>query len=170
MSWKSLTSAALIASIAEDASLMSLAEAAAHLTARDIIIAEYGEPGAAYQRKYCEVWNVKKDFPWFPADKMLINKDFKKVLGVAFRKLQERGQHTEIKTFDGCYNHRLSVGLKVLSLHAWALAIDMNAKENPLKGAVRWSAGFLQTMRECGIYCGADWKRKDGMHFAMFNG
>ncbi|MBC7509392.1 MAG: M15 family metallopeptidase [Ferruginibacter sp.] len=170
MSWKNLSYAEVLSTVAEDMAIITIKEAAGHLTARDIINANYGAPGDVYKKKFCEVWEVKKEFAWFPADKIYINKDFRKVLTVAFKKLHTRGQYIEIKKFDGCYNERLGRGLKLASLHSWALAIDLNAATNPLAGKVTWSTAFLDTMRECGIYCGADWKRKDGMHFAMFNG
>lgn len=170
MSWKNLSAADLIASFAEDAASVTLKEVAAGLTARDLIAMQYGPTGIEYQREHCELWYIKKEFAWFPTERIFINKDFRKILTVAFKKLQARGQYTEIKKYDGCFMERISRGLKVQSLHSWALAIDLNAATNPLGGKVTWSNAFLATMRECGIYCGADWKRKDGMHFAMFNG
>jgi len=140
------------------------------MNTRDIIISKYGEPGAAYQSKFCEIWEVKKEFPWFPANRIFINKDFKIKLQLAFKNLEAKKLHVEIKTFDGCYNDRAARGINVRSLHAWAMAIDINAAQNPLGGKVMFSQPFLQCFRAAGLFCGADWTRKDGMHFALFNG
>ena len=170
MSWKTLGAAALMETFTDAGTEIHLSELAGHLSARDQIRSNYGGPGVAYMSKFCEVWPIKKEFPWFPADKIFINKDFRKKLTPALQQLVKRGLYAEIKTFDGCYNDRLSRGLKVTSLHAWAMAMDLNASTNPLGGHITWSLAFLETMRESEIYCGADWKRKDGMHFALYNG
>ncbi|MBK7882512.1 MAG: M15 family metallopeptidase [Chitinophagaceae bacterium] len=170
MSWKNLSAFQLFAEYVEVGTNISFAEIVKHLSVRETIIQEYGQPGLAYQQKFCEIWEIKKEFPWFPKDKVFINKDFRKKITIAFKALEEKGLHKEIKTFDGCYVDRLSRGLKVKSLHAWAMAIDLNAAANPLGGPIKFSVAFLQTMKDCGIYCGAYWKRKDGMHFALFNG
>jgi hypothetical protein len=170
MSWQSLSAQEVLLAVAQDVATISFKEAAAHLSARDLIKLNFGPYGPAYQAKHCVVWEVQKEFAWFPAKKIFINVAFTNKLRIAFAKLESRGQYQEIKTFDGCLNERLSRGLNLPSLHAWALAIDLNAATNPLGGKVTWSSGFLATMRECGLYCGADWKRKDGMHFALYNG
>ena len=170
MNWKNLNAAALINTFAEAGTKISYGELLTHLSAREIIIVEYGEPGLKYQQKFCEIWEIKKEFPWFPATKIFINKDFRQKITVAFKALEAKGLHTEIKTFDGCLVERKSRGLKVASLHSWAIAIDLNASTNPFGGPVKFSKEFLKTMRDCDIYCGADWKRKDGMHFALYNG
>ena len=91
------------------------------------------------------------------------------------------GLHSEIKTWDGCYNVRYMRGSRtMLSRHSWGLAIDLNAAWNPLvrvtpanraemrKKYVKWSDRFLHVWRKNGFDCGADWKNSlDGMHFEL---
>lgn len=140
--------------------------------ANDLMNQKYGQPGAKYQAAFCMIWNVQQDFPWFPAKQIFINKDFKAKLFKAFTALEAAGLHTEIKTFDGCYNDRAVRGKSALSMHAWAAAIDLNASTEKL-GQVQtnWSEDFLQTMRNAGIFWGGDFiNRKDPMHFALVDG
>lgn len=142
------------------------------MTTTSMILAKYGEPGVIYQSKFCEVWKIADDFSWFPASKIFINSDFKKKLFSAFFNLEKTGCSKEIKTFDGCYNDRTVRGRNSTSLHAWAMAIDLNASLEKL-GQVNtgWSGQFVAIMKAAGIYWGGDWiSRKDPMHFALFNG
>lgn len=138
----------------------------------EIIIKKYGLPGAEYQARYCVLWKIADDFPWFPAKKIFINKEFKDKLFSAFTNLKKAGIEKEIKTFDGCYNDRSVRGRKSTSLHAWAMAIDLNASLNKLgQKNTGWSGQFVAIMKAAGIYWGGDWLgRKDPMHFALFNG
>lgn len=142
------------------------------MSAQKILIDKYGEPSAAYQSKHCIIWEVQKDFSWFPAKKMLVNKDFKEKLFKAFTNLQKVGIHTEIKTFDGCYNDRSVRGRSSTSLHAWAAAIDLNASTEKLaQNTTHWSGQFIAIMKAAGLYWGGDWtNRKDSMHFSYLNG
>ena len=140
------------------------------MTERQKIQAKYGTWGAAYQAKHCILWEVQKEFEWFPAKKIFINRDFAAKLRIAFTNLEINGRYKEVKTFDGCLMERKSRGLGDDSLHSWAMAIDLNAKDNPLGGRISFSPNFLKAFRDAGLYCGADWKRTDAMHFALYNG
>lgn len=80
---------------------------------------KFGLPNAQYQAVYCELWEVKKQFSWFPAKHFMVNKDFRKLLERAFVNLERAGCHTEIKTYDGCLSGRAVRGYSdTLSLHA----------------------------------------------------
>jgi D-alanyl-D-alanine carboxypeptidase len=140
--------------------------------ANDFMNQKYGAPTKVYQNTQCIVWEVKKDFNWFVADRIFINKDFKAKLFKAFTALEKAGLHTEIKTYDGCYNERSVRGKSALSLHAWAAAIDLNASLEKLgQQQTNWSEDFVQAMRNAGIFWGGDFiNRKDPMHFALVNG
>lgn len=142
------------------------------MTLRETIISKYGEPNAAYQAKYCTIWNISKDFPWFPASKIFINKEFKDKLFAAFANIEKANLQSEIKTFDGCYNDRSVRGRESKSLHAWAMAIDLNAATEKLaQQNTNWSGQFVAIMKAAGIFWGGDWRgRKDSMHFGLFNG
>jgi hypothetical protein len=133
----------------------------------------YGDPRKlGWGNKWMVIWNVKEAFPWFPAHRIYLHKDFRTKLQIAFKALESKGLHKEIKSFDGCYNLRMVRGSSsTLSLHAWGVAIDLNAHDNPMGGQGTWTGAFIKTMKESGIYCGQSWAgRKDPMHFALLNG
>lgn len=142
------------------------------MSAQQTILLKYGSPDAIYQAKYCAMWDVQKEFTWFPAKRMFINNDFKAKLQEAFTTLQAAGVHTEIKTFDGCYNDRSVRGRDSKSLHAWGMAIDLNASVEKLSQSdTHWSEKFISIMEAAGIYWGGRWiSRKDPMHWGMYNG
>ena len=118
------------------------------------------------------LWYVRKEFLWFPTEKMYIHKDFKEKLSMVFAFMEMAELHHEIKSFDGCYNLRTVRGANtLLSIHSWGCAIDLNAHLNPLGGDCDWSHDFISMMEHCGIHCGARWPgRPDPMHFALVNG
>ncbi len=136
------------------------------------IIKKFGQPGLDYQIKYCDLWEVQKDFAWFPAKKILINKEFKAKLFVALTNIERAGLQHEIKTFDGCYNERSVRGMDSTSLHAWAMAIDINAATEKLaQQSTNFSGQFIAIMKAAGLFWGGDFKsRLDSMHFALYNG
>lgn len=149
------------------------------MSAQQQLLAKYGPPDHAHIVQNCITWHVRDDFPWFPTTQFLINKDFKEVLFKAFTALQAAGLHTEIKTYDGCYNDRPVRGSEnVASLHSWGCAIDMNAKTNgmvvgptPEQRKGSWSDEFIATMKIAGVFFGGDFKRRaDPMHWALLDG
>lgn len=142
------------------------------MSAQQILLQKYGEPDAAYQAKFCEIWRVQQDFAWFPANRFLVNSDFKKMLETAFANIEAAGLQSEIKTFDGCYNNRMVRGANTTSLHAWAAAIDLNASiEARGQHATHWTQDFLQIMKDAGIFWGGDFHTiVDNMHFSMLDG
>lgn len=99
--------------------------------------------------------------------KIFINKDFKDILEKALINVISRRYTTELKTWDGCFIIRQKRGLSSLSLHSWALAIDINASENGLGKDPKLSKGFVKCFTDAGCEWGGNWKRKDGMHFQI---
>ncbi len=136
---------------------------------RDMILKNYGDPGHEYENKYMGTWHVAEKYPWFPVGSIYCNKEFMIQLDRAFHDLQVVGVHTEIKTFDGCYNIRNTRGTGLISLHSWGMAIDLNASLEKLgQITTHWSDKFIEIMREH-VYWGGDYKgRKDPMHFSLF--
>ena len=137
------------------------------------LLGAYGDPRATgWQYRWMTLWEVGKEFPWFPKSRIYIHKDFQRVLRGAFAALVRQGLHKEIKTCDGSYNLRkLRGSFSVLSVHAWGCAIDLNARQNPMGSEGQWSAEFIAVMAEHRVFCGQLWEgRKDPMHFALVNG
>jgi len=148
------------------------------MSSQQELLKKYGPPAGGYIAKYCVTWAVQQAFPWFPVSHFLINSDFMRVLFKAFTELQAAGLHTEINTFDGCYNDRDVRGSTSTSLHAWAAAIDLNAASNgmivgptPEQRKGSWSDGFISTMKTAGVFYGGDFiHRADPMHWALLDG
>lgn len=99
--------------------------------------------------------------------KIYCNKDMVKPLRQAFSNLIARGHIDELKTWDGCFNIRAMRGGSSWSLHSWAIAIDVNASENPLGKTPVLSEGFVKCFTDAGFDWGGKWKRPDGMHFQL---
>ena len=122
--------------------------------------------------------HLNKAIPVLP-NRIYINKICVEPFTKVLTELVAKGLHTEIKTYDGCFNIRKSRGTNVISMHSFGIALDFNAAWNPLvrgvtaatrpqlrKRVVKWSENFLQVWRDNGFECGADWVSVlDGMHF-----
>ncbi len=71
----------------------------------------------------------------------------------------------KLYSFDGCYNLRYTRGAKKLSMHSWGIAIDHNAKTNPLGADGDMNSEIVEIFESEGFYWGGNFKRKDPMHF-----
>ena len=143
---------------------------------------KYGDPNLLEtQSKWFEVWQVPKLFLekfshvrfsavgtiGFPK-KIFINKDFRPLIEKALQNVIDRGLERELKTWDGCFIIRQKRGLSSLSLHSWALAIDVNQAENQLGKLPKLSKEFVKCFTDAGCEWGGIWKtRPDGMHFQI---
>ena len=142
---------------------------------------KYGDPNLLEtQNKHFELWIVPNDIReafnhvrfsalgtiGFPK-KIFINKDFKPALEKALRNLISRQLTKELKTWDGVFIIRTKRALTSLSLHSWAIAVDVNAFENQLNRTPKLSAAFVKCFTDAGMDWGGTWKRKDGMHFQL---
>ena len=55
-----------------------------------------------------------------------------------------------------------------LSLHAWGLAVDLNAASNPFRGRSRQDPRLVRAMERHGFTWGGRWPtRPDPMHFEL---
>lgn len=142
---------------------------------------KYGDPNLLEtQSKHFELWIVPTDILQafsqvrfsalgtigFPK-KIFINKDFKPVLEKALRNLMSRGLTKELKTWDGVFIIRTKRALLSLSLHSWAIAVDVNQAENQLNQTPKLSNAFVKCFTDAGCDWGGTWTRKDGMHFQL---
>lgn len=123
---------------------------------------------------FCELAPTLKAFPikkgstarGFYCHKLLVSV-FQKV----FEEIVLAGLTDEIKTFDGCFNIRKIRGSSTtMSLHSWAIAIDLNYKGNELgNNNPEMNPEVVKIFEKNGFYWGGRFKRKDGMHFEYFN-
>lgn len=127
-----------------------------------------------WEQKWMTLWKGSKfteatGVAWpsdAPFKRIYCNRELIPCLNNTFLTLIEKDLFKELKTFDGCWNVRPIRGTTDRwSTHSFGVAIDINAKENPLGGPIKFSEEFLQVWRDTGWKCGADFKRLDGMHF-----
>jgi len=152
------------------------------VTSKDCL-SKYGDPNLIEtQNKYFEIWVVSENFLkafshvrfsavgtiGFPK-KIFINKDFRPLLEKSLQNVIDRGLERELKTWDGVFIIRQKRGLTSLSLHSWAVAVDINAFENQLNKEPKLSKEFVRCFTDCGLEWGGTWARKDGMHFQIGN-
>ena len=88
----------------------------------------------------------------------------------ALRALERRGLSRVVDRADyaGCYAPRRIPGSGSLSLHAWGLAIDLNAAANPRLGGSRQDRRLVRAMEDAGFTWGGRWPTvPDPMHFEL---
>ena len=91
----------------------------------------------------------------------------------ALRALERRGLSRVVDRADyaGCYAPRRIPGSGSLSLHAWGLAIDLNAAANPRLGDSRQDRRLVRAMEDAGFTWGGRWPTvPDPMHFELHGG
>lgn len=149
---------------------------------------KFGDPTTTFDEgKYLSVWDVpeyiEQNIPTIPR-RIYCNHQMVVPLEVAFLNVIDRGLKDKIKTWDGCYQVRPIRGYKstvtklinqgkekeamrYMSIHSWAVAIDINAAENGLGKEPKLSPELVNCFKDAGFDWGGDWKRKDGMHFQL---
>jgi D-alanyl-D-alanine carboxypeptidase len=76
------------------------------------------------------------------------------------------GHLVEPAEYAGCYAPRRIQPSGTLSLHAWGLAVDLNAASNPLGGESSQDPRLVRTMERHGFFWGGDFPTvPDPMHF-----
>ncbi len=123
------------------------------------------------ERKHMKLWYVPQDIldaiPNLPK-RIYCNKDLIVPLEQAFRNLIKYGCADELKTWDGCFNIRKKRGGNSWSLHAWAIAIDLNAATNGFRKKPTLSEEFVCCFESAGFDWGGYWTTNtDGMHFQL---
>lgn len=83
----------------------------------------------------------------------------------AYQAIVQAELSSKLYSFDGCYNLRNSRGTKKLSMHSWGIAVDHNAKTNPLGANGDMDYEIVEIFESEGFYWGGNFKRKDPMHF-----
>ena len=91
-------------------------------------------------------------------------------LRAALGELARRGLSRLVNPGDyaGCHAPRRIQPRGQLSLHAWGVAIDLNAAANPFMGRSRQDRRLVRTMQRHGFTWGGEWPtRPDPMHFEL---
>ena len=112
--------------------------------------------------------NVKNSLTGFPVSHLYLNIDMRAPLLAALNSVNNAGLISEIRTFDGCYNCRPVRGSSPpeWSSHSWALAIDLNAKENQLGTHGNMHPRVVSAFEAIGFKWGGRFNRLDPMHFS----
>jgi hypothetical protein len=99
--------------------------------------------------------------------KIYVNRDMAGPLNRALNNVLVRGLLNELKTFDGVYRIRDVRGCPgQVSTHSYALAIDINAAENPLGAPSKLSPAFVKCFTDEGFSWGGKFHRLDAQHFS----
>lgn len=101
--------------------------------------------------------------PW----KIYCNRDLVPHLLAALNNLVSRRKVHELKTWDGCFCIRPKVGSSSMSLHAWGLAVDVNAAYNGFGKKPGLSPEFVKCWTDAGFDWGGYWLTPIGRHFQM---
>ncbi len=140
----------------------------------------FGNPSAAgWQAKQC----VSVPVPWamsmgaIPIKRIVINKIAADSLAKVLTKIWDRCDHTQSKIhsagcdcFSGSFAVRPIRGGSAPSMHSFALAIDIDAPNNPLaapasKTKLKADGIVVRAFKEEGWIWGGDWTgRRDAMH------
>ncbi len=88
-------------------------------------------------------------------------------LRTAFRCILRKDLQVYLRTYDGCYNYRLIAGTSRLSEHAYGLAIDLNARWNPVGKPPTIHPKVVACFEDAGFEWGGHWSVPDGMHFQI---
>jgi hypothetical protein len=94
-------------------------------------------------------------------------------LRAAMAELVRRGLARLVNPGDyaGCYAPRRIQPRGQLSLHAWGLAVDLNASRNPFRGRSQQDPRLVRIMERHGFTWGGRWPtRPDPMHFELRGG
>lgn len=125
----------------------------------------------ARQNEFLGMYHVSKElensfkYAGKPRTALTMNKDMIPAFTTAMQLVIQRGLQNLIKSYDGCFNIRNTRGSTSISNHAYALAIDINAAENPLGAKPKMDSRLVACFEEAGFVWGGRWKRPDGMHF-----
>ena len=131
--------------------------------------AKWGDPNTrADEGKYMVLWDVPSHLEIGVIPKKLYcNRAMIAPLTQAFENITKRGLISQLKTWDGCFNIRKKRGATSQSLHAWGIAIDINAAWNQFGKKPTMSSELVKCFTDAGFDWGGTWSKPDGMHFQL---
>jgi len=125
----------------------------------------FGEPDVEFERNHMALLN--NNFGGCIPSKIYCNKIMLGKLSDALMEIKTAGLLHMIVTWNGCFNVRKSRTSNSYSLHAWGIAIDINAESNKLGSKPTLSPEIVSIFKRNGFDWGGDWKYPDGMHFQL---
>ena len=102
-----------------------------------------------------------------PTTHIYCNRDMAPALGRALQNIISRGLIGQLKTFDGCFIIRCIRGESTISVHSYALAVDINASTNKLGTLGDMSDDLAKCFTDEGFIWGGTFGRVDKMHFQL---
>lgn len=115
---------------------------------------------------------TKVESPLLPRGKLYVNDDMAGPLLLALAAAKSSCPDYAVRTI-GCWNVRYKRGnKKEVSLHAYGLAVDINADTNPMKSPLTTDmpAAFVRVFEEQGFKWGGRFLTPDPMHFQWAHG
>lgn len=135
----------------------------------------FGSTKAEIESKlaFCEVPSSLKAFPFrgntgkrgFTCHKLLVP-----VFQSVFGEIVAQDLEDKIYSYEGVFNWRQIAGSSNMSLHSYAIAIDLNYEGNELGDSTpAMDRNVVKIFKKHGFFWGGDYTgRKDGMHFEWF--
>ena len=125
------------------------------------------------ESKWMTIFNIPNEIGFWintitskPTKKIYCNRDLIGPLNIALKNVIDNGLKGELRTFDGCFMIRAQRGTTdTPSMHSYGIAIDLNARLNPLGADPVMLPEFVKCWTDAGWTWGGNFKRKDGMHF-----
>lgn len=110
-------------------------------------------------------WDLDKKVTKIRCHKLLVQQ-----FAAAFRAVADADLWGDLHDFAGVYNFRTQRGASKLSAHAFGIAIDVSAAQNPLGEVPKMHPGVIQAFEAQGFFWGGRFSRPDGMHFQFCEG
>ena len=132
---------------------------------------KFGRPGTGSEGKYMTLWVVPPELAQGKLPKRVYcNLMMVEPLKKAFTNIIKRGLLDQVKEWNGCYLVRQKRGGTSWSMHAWGLAIDINASTNGFGHKPTMSRELVACFTDTGSFdWGGVWGKPDGMHFQLKN-
>ena len=110
--------------------------------------------------------HVRNQIPALPRN-IYMNKLMVEPFEKAIELVIERKLCDLIYSWNGCFVIRKKRGGQSLSLHSWAIAIDINLKGNDYGEKPVMPLNLVACFLDAGFEWGGYWKKPDGMHFQL---
>ncbi len=130
---------------------------------------DLGDGVIVIERAWVEKWIVTVDLPYLGRTRC--NRLMVPQLVGALNEIGQVGLAGELdpNQFAGCWfpRHIDWDPRKPLSMHAFGLAVDINAQDNWLGAVPTMHPTIVEIFKRWGFDWGGDWRRPDGMHFEL---